>query len=451
MWGRLAAKISEFAGGRRRRTIRGHLLLGLIGGALGCVLAACSLLYALADHEADEQSDQRLRLLAWSLPLQSPVAWRLPDEPDRDERFDVQAWDREGHPVHITGDAPVLPLSQQRGYDVVTFRGQRWRVYTDQVEGYYVQVSQPIAVRQRQAAHMALRIAPPLLLLLPAIAILIWIVVGRAMRPLEKLTRAVRDRTPTALQPLDATGLPPDLHPIVVALNRLLGKVEQAMASQRNFVADAAHELRSPLTALKLQLQLAERASDDQARQSAFRKLHERLDRSTHLVQQLMTLARQEQGDPQAAQADCDLAAIARQAVADLGLFSDSRHISLRLDGSRPVPLRGHRDSLAAMVGNLVDNALRYTQNGGQVEVAAGIADGAPYLRVADNGPGVPEAVRTRLFDRFYRPEGNELWGCGLGLAIVKSVADAHRAVLRLDANTDGTGLVVIVRFPAQH
>nr|WP_315256814.1 ATP-binding protein [uncultured Duganella sp.] len=430
------------------RTIRTHLLLGLICGALGCVLAAAMLLYALADHEADEQSDQRLRQLAWSLPLQSPVAWRLPHESDPDERFDVQAWDSAGRPVHVTDAAPALPLTQPPGYAVVNFHGDRWRVYTDLVSNYHVQVSQPIAIRQRAAAHMALRIVPPLLLLLPAMAILIWVVVGRAMQPLERLTHAVRGRTPSALQPLEAGGLPPELQPIVAALNALLAKVEQAIAAQRNFVADAAHELRSPLTALKLQLQLAERAPDDAARKSAFRKLHERLDRASHLVQQLMTLARQEQVVVLPAHADCDLLKMARLVVADHAVYAESRQISLGVIArDEPVRLHAHAEGLAVMLGNLVDNALRYTQVGGQVEVVVGVAHGQPYLEVADNGPGVPAAGRDRLFDRFYRPDGNEVWGCGLGLSIVKSVADAHQATLALRANGD-RGLVVTVLFP---
>jgi two-component system OmpR family sensor kinase len=430
------------------RTIRTHLLLGLICGALGCVLAAAMLLYALADHEADEQSDQRLRQLAWSLPLQSPVAWRLPHEIDPDERFDVQAWDSAGRPVHITATAPVLPLTQPTGYAVVKFHGDRWRVYTDLVSDYHVQVSQPIKIRQRAAAHMALRIVPPLLLLLPAMAILIWVVVGRAMQPLERLTQAVRGRTPTALQPLEARGLPPELQPIVLALNALLAKVEQAIAAQRNFVADAAHELRSPLTALKLQLQLAERAPDDAARKSAFRKLHERLDRASHLVQQLMTLARQEQVVVPA-HVHCDLLKMARKVVADHAVYAESRQIALGVAaGTDTVCLHAHSEGLAIMLGNLVDNALRYTQVGGRVQVAVGLMHGQPYLEVADNGPGVPAASRDRLFDRFYRPDGNEVWGCGLGLSIVKSVADAHQATLALRANGD-SGLVVTVTFPS--
>lgn len=430
--------------------MRTRLLLGLTGGTAGCVLAAAVLLYALADREADVQADQRLRELAWSLPLQAPPAWHLPPQRDPGEHFDVQAWDAAGRPLHVTDAAPALPLTQPLGFAVVRFHGERRRVYTDLVNGFHIQVSQPVALRQRAAAHMAMRIAPPLLLLVPAMGLLIWLVVGRAMRPLDRLTRAVSGRTPAALQPLETGGLPPELHPIVAALNSLLFKVEGAITAQRNFVADAAHELRSPLTALKLQLQLAERATDDETRKIAFRKLHERLDRAVHLVQQLLTLARQEHGLAPPPSTDCDLVQLARRAVADYALYAGSRQIELVLAGGADTVaarVRGQQDGLAVLLGNLVDNALRYTQAGGRVEVTVGVEQGSPWLAVADNGPGVPEASRERLFDRFYRPDGNEVWGCGLGLSIVKSVADAHLARLALRANGE-RGLVVTVRFP---
>ncbi|MYM27989.1 two-component sensor histidine kinase [Duganella sp. CY15W] len=428
-------------------TIRTRLLIGLMTGAIVCTLAATMLLYKLADHEADEQSDQRLRLLAWSLPLQAQQDWQLPHENDPDDRFDVQAWRADGVPVHLSVAAPALPFPRPQGFSTVAHQGQRWRVYSDTVSGFNVQVSQPIAIRQRVAAEMALRIAPPLLLLLPAMAIMIWVVVGRSMQPLEKLTQAVRGRTPAALQPLAATGLPPELHPIVMALNVLLGKVESAIATQRNFVADAAHELRSPLTALKLQLQLAERAEDG-ARQTAFRKLHERLDRATHLVQQLMTLARQEQGGAPPVPQRVDLLKLARQVVADHAIYAESKQIDLGVSAAiDALDISAHQEGLAVMLSNLVDNALRYTQPGGRVDVSVGMEHGRPFLRVADNGPGVPEEGRERLFDRFYRPDGNTVWGCGLGLSIVKSVADAHHALIRL--NTNGSrGLMVTASFP---
>jgi len=430
------------------KTIRTRLLIGLIGGMAVFMLAAVALLYSRADHEADEDSDQRLRQLAWWLPLQAPGQWRMPLEDKVDDRLDVHVWDAAHRLVFRTEAGPMLPLPQPTGYVTVEHEGGRWRVYSEVISGYAVQVSQPLAMRQRAAFYMALRTAPPLLLLFPAMALLIWVVVGRALRPLENLAQAVRGRSPADLQALRADGLPPELLPIVGALNGLLEKIAAAIAMQRSFVADAAHELRSPLTALKLQLRLAE-VTDEAGgeRQRAFRSLHERLDRATHLVQQLMTLARQEQG-AQPPHGRCDLLRIAQQTVADLAIFAESKDIDLGVCAeAEALSIHAHVEGLSAMLRNLVDNALRYTQPGGQVDVMAGLVDGAPFLQVADNGPGVPEQGRERLFDRFYRPEGHEVWGSGLGLSIVKSVADAHHAQIKLGAN-GVRGLVVTVIFP---
>jgi two-component system OmpR family sensor kinase len=430
------------------KTIRTRLLIGLIGGMAVFMLVAVALLYSRADHEADEDSDQRLRQLAWWLPLQAPGQWRMPLEDKEDDRLDVHVWDAAQRLVFRTEAGPMLALPQPTGYATVEHEGRRWRVYSEVISGYAVQVSQPVAMRQRAAFYMALRTAPPLLLLFPAMALLIWVVVGRALRPLENLTQAVRGRTPADLQALRTDGLPPELLPIAGALNGLLEKIAAAIAMQRNFVADAAHELRSPLTALKLQLRLAEVADDGLERQHAFRNLHERLDRATHLVQQLMTLARQEQG-AQPPHGRCDLLRIAQQTVADLAIFAESKDIDLGICAeAEALSIHAHMEGLSAMLRNLVDNALRYTQPGGQVDVMIGLVGGAPFLQVADNGPGVPEDGRERLFDRFYRPDGHEVWGSGLGLSIVKSVADAHRAQIKLGVN-GVRGLVVTAIFPA--
>ncbi|MFS2002248.1 ATP-binding protein [Duganella sp. CT11-25] len=432
------------------RSIRARLLIGLLIGALCCTLAAAFMLYRLADHEADEQSDIRLRQVAWALPLQMGDAVRVPVEPDSDDVVLVQVWNRQGAAVYVSEPAQALPRQPEPGYRTISSRGERWRVYAELRADYFVQVAQPIALRQRVAAHMALSVLPPLLLLLPALAVMIWVVVGTALRPLERVAQAVRGRSASALQPLDADGLPPELLPIVVSLNSLLAQIDSAMSAQRNFVADAAHELRSPLTALKLQLQLAERSSNQALRAESFRKLHERLDRSTHLVQQLLTLARHEQTQSPPPRLPCDLLALAQAVVSDHAIHAESKSIDLGIAaGAATVIAPAHAEGLQVMLNNLVDNALRYTQRGGQVDVAVELDQGRPCLRVSDNGPGVPEASRARLFDRFYRPDGNELWGCGLGMSIVKNVVDEHGAEIELSSNAGGIGLVVTVRLPA--
>lgn len=432
------------------RSIRAQLLISLLLGTLVCTLAASLVLFQLADNEADEQSDTQLRTVAWALPLNVAPGNGMLVQDDLDDVVQVQVWDINGKLVYRSDGAPALARQLVRGYRKLRADAEPWRVYTEVHADRTVQVSQPIAVRQRIAANMVLRISPPLLLLLPALAVMIWIVVGRALGPLDRVAEAVRGRSPSLLEPVGDEGLPPELRPIVAALNGLLVNIDSAMSAQRNFVADAAHELRSPLTALKLQLQLAERASDSATRTLAFGKLHERLDRAIHLVQQLLTLARHEHAQAAPARAACDLLALAREVVSEHAIYAESKRIDLGVDGAVATVVAGARvDGLTVMLSNLVDNALRYTQDGGRVDVSAGALDGRPYLRVADNGPGVPADERARLFDRFYRPDGNAVWGCGLGMSIVKSVADNHDARIDLACNADGRGLVVTVLLPA--
>jgi len=431
------------------RTIRRQLLIGLSCATLACTFVAGLALYRQIRGEAGEQSDLQLKQVAAVLPVQLTPELRLPATEDPNENILIQVWGRGGAPLYASQAAPALPLFRGGGYRIVSVEGQDWRVYGVARPDRYVQVSQPVAVRDDYAADMAWRILLPLLVLLPALGGLGYVVVGRALRPLERVARAVAGRSPQDLRPLDGACLPPELGPIVEALNGLLAKIDEAMTAQRNFVADAAHELRSPLTALKLQLQLAERAAGETPRALAFGKLHERLDRATHLVRQLLTLARHEPKQSAPPFVDLDLHRLAQAAVADHSTHADSKAIDLGVEaGGAALWIRGHGEGLAVLLNNLVDNALRYTPSGGRVDVLAGVADGHPFLRVRDNGPGVAECDRPRLFDRFYRPDGNTVWGCGLGLSIVRNVAELHNARILLDEN-EGGGFMVTVVFPA--
>ncbi|MFZ6720449.1 ATP-binding protein [Undibacterium sp. Ji49W] len=433
------------------KTIRTQLMLGLLVGALICTLVAGFAIYHQADHESNEQSDRQLKQIAAALPLQLVANQLLPATEDLDDKIAVQVWEQDGLKVYFSQSDMHLPPQKTMGHQSVFFAGETFRVYTETKGGRLLQISQPLSVRHKFAVNMALRMLSPLLLLLLALATLIYLVVGKALAPLDKVAGAVAIRSPQALQAIDQTGLPEDLLPIVVALNRLLARIQTTLSAQRIFVADAAHELRSPLTALKLQLQLAERSSTDELRAIAFLKLHDRLDRSSHLVHQLLTLARHEPDDVMHIPVICDLHLLTQQAVMDHSTYADSKSIDLGVaSDSMPVQISGNIDALGIMLSNLVDNALRYTQHGGKVDVFSGLDGGRPILRVADNGPGIPLAERERVFDRFYRPDGNTTWGCGLGMSIVKSIADLHAAEVHLDSNPAGSGLIVTVRLMSE-
>jgi two-component system OmpR family sensor kinase len=428
------------------KTIRHQLLVGLLGGALACTVAAGLAMYVKVSEEANELFDHQLRQLAASLPAQVTQQADAETHDESEEDIVIQAWDQRGTLLYASPAAQLLPRVARTGYTSITAHNERWRVYGEERHERFVQVAQATSARHELAAALALRSLLPFLLLVPVLAALIYIVVGHSLRPLGRVAEALGQRSPNALQPLPLDGHPPEVLPMVTALNELLRQLERALASQRAFVADAAHELRSPLTALKLQLQLAERARSDEQREAAFAKLHDRLDRSTHLVHQLLTSARQEPPAAGRTTALVDLPGLARLCVADHYAQACARGIDLGVEQTgAPAAVTGNADELQILLGNLIENALRYTPSGGQVDVAVAVENGRPLVRVTDTGPGIPVAERERVFDRFYRGEGNDAWGSGLGLSIVRSIAEAHGAEVALGDNPDGHGLCVTV------
>jgi two-component system OmpR family sensor kinase len=436
------------------KSIRARLLFGLMLGTLICTAVALVLLYALADAEADEQADLRLRQVAVAMPAILYGGSEWPAEADPDEHIQVQVWDGE-RVVHSAGPLMPLPLFVRDGYITAQFAGERWRVFATHYRDGIVQVAQPIAVRQNQAGRMALRIALPFAFLLPSLGLLIWVVVGRALRPIAALTDAVAGSSPDSLRMIDDAPMPPELTPIVAALNSLLAHINRAMSMQRDFVTDAAHELRSPLAALKLELQIAERCSDTSVTVAAqFASIRIRLDRATHMVNQLISLARHEPGSIMAVslRKTHDLQQLVRSSVAEHAREAEVRNIDLGV-AADSIAVSAVVDAEALMVAlrNLIDNALRYTPSGGNVDVSAGLERARPFIRVADNGPGIDAQERSRVFDRFYRggrrSASMQAAGCGLGMSIVKSVADMHGADVLL-GDAPGGGLVATILLP---
>ena len=429
------------------KTIRHQLLVGLLSGALGCTAIAGYAIYVNVAEEANELFDYQLRQLAANAPDRETPAAPAPAHGDPEEDIVVQRWDQHGKLLYASV-AQLLPHAENVGYSDLRTPGQHWRIYAEMRHAQFVQVAQAMSAREALAAGLVLRSLLPFLLMIPLLAALIYVVVGQSLRPLRHVANALGQRSPRALQPLPLDGHPPEVVPMVKALNDLLGQLDHALASQHAFVADAAHELRSPLTALKLQLQLAERAQNDEQRSIAFSKLHARLDRSTHLVKQLLACARFEAPLANTSPMPVDLLKVAQQCVADRFISARAKGIDLGVTSSASVSvIFGNADDLATLLGNLIDNALRYTPPGGQVDVIVAAEQGGCVLCVTDTGPGIPEQERERVFDRFYRGTRHDGWGSGLGLSIVRSVALAHNGEVDLSANESGTGLRARVFF----
>jgi signal transduction histidine kinase len=430
------------------RSIRARLLIALILLVAFVSLLAATVTYRRVLNETSTLFDYQLRQMALSLRSQVSLAPRVEVPPDQgDTDFVIQIWDLFGARVYMS--RPGLPLINQTvlGYADLSVRGQTWRAYGLQTVDGVIQIAQPIQVRERLARAAALRVVVPLLLLLPLmIAFVAWIV-RRGLLPLRDVTAEVQRRDARSLTPLATDNLPEEIEPLAAELNRLLARLQEAFAVQRAFIADAAHELRSPLTVLRLQLQLLDRAPDDAARQTARDSLGAAVDRAIHLVEQLLTLARSDPGEAPGDFELIDLPAAAAQALADTHALAAARYIDLSLEHTGAVPVKGDLEALRTLARNLVDNAVRYTPPGGSVRVRCRTTDAQTLLEVIDTGPGIAAADRARVFDRFYRRASANETGTGLGLAIVKAIAARHGARVLLEDAPSG-GLHVTVSFP---
>jgi two-component system, OmpR family, sensor kinase len=432
------------------RSIRARLLAWLFAGVVFIGAGGGGVVYRNALAEADAFFDYHLRQTALILrdePVEYSVAAQLPAN-DAAYDFVVQVWTLDGVRVYLSRPHSVLPNVTTLGFSTVTTPEGVWRVYGAQAMTKVIQVAQPMRVRKQQAVDLALKTLRPFALLLPVLGFLIWIAVGRALQPLQRLTTLVKARRVDALDPLPNERLPDEVRPLVDALNDLLVRLGVALDRERAFMADAAHELRTPLTALHLQMGTLSRAANEAERDDAMGKLSAGMQRAIRLVEQMLSLARQEPR-VETIRAPVPLADIARDVVAELVPLADAKQIDLGISNSQPAVVMGDPDALRTLTRNLVDNAVRYTPAGGRVDVSVenGGDGGQTLLKVVDNGPGIPPEERSRVLDRFYRRPGTSPPGSGLGMAIVKAIADTHGATLELDSGPDGTGLAVNVRF----
>jgi len=432
------------------KSLRVQLSVFLLASALVVAALIGFFTYRQTLEQNEELFDYQLRQTALSLRDQG-VAERLHPDLSPEEALDVvvQIWTMNGTVVYFSHPGTPLPDRATLGFSNIEAGGQRWRVYSMSARNRIIQVAQPLQIRRDLAAAAALRSLSPLLAFVPLMALLVWLLVGRALHPLKRLAREVTQRDVGALGEVSEQGLPSEIAPVAHALNDLLTRLHRAFLGQRAFVADAAHELRSPLTALKLQLQLLDKAGDETSRHAALRELNEGVDRASRLIGQLLTAARTEPGDAAVVHQPVDLAETMRRVIAELFPMAHSRRIDIALDAPDApgrLMIEGDSDQLQILMRNLVDNAVRYAPEGGVVRASTQRKEHEIILAVEDSGPGIPAADRLQVFQRFYRGQTHGQPGSGLGLAIVKNIADAHHAEVRLSDSALG-GLRVDVCF----
>lgn len=312
-----------------------------------------------------------------------------------------------------------------------------------------VEVGETLEKRTQLSNKIVASVILPQFVIIPLAVILVWFGLSRGLRPLTRLRQTIETREPADLSPIATHRVPEELEPLVEAFNAMLDRMKRNVDAQQRFVADAAHQMRTPLTGLKTQAQFAMRETDPEALRHALRQIATGVDRAGRLINQLLTLARTEAGE--AAQQDkepIDMALLLRETVEDWVMRAVERNIDLGFEGGVPAMVLGNAFLLREMLKNLIDNALRYTPPGGHVTCRALVHGDFVIVEIEDSGIGISEEHAELVFERFYRVDDATTEGSGLGLAIVREIANQYGASASLHPNANGKGAVARVVFP---
>jgi two-component system, OmpR family, sensor histidine kinase QseC len=352
--------------------------------------------------------------------------------------------------LNSPNSAEEILIDVPNGFSDKRINRNHWRVYSgNDASGKKIVVAELYDIRNKLADDITLNNAYILLVTYPLFGVAVWLIIGLALRSITRVTTEISSRASTYLEPVKAANIPIEIKPLVVELNQLFIRLKLAFERNKRFAADAAHELRTPLAALKTQAQVALKADTEADRDYALIKVLQGVDRSSHMVAQLLTLSRLGQEEALSDIKPLDLHKLAAEIIAYLVPIALEKSIEIEL-ASPPSStiVMGNDITLGILIRNIVDNAIRYTPTNGEVKVQLLRKNEYIILRVTDSGPGIAAEFRERVFERFFRILGATAPGSGLGLAIVAQIADLHGAKINLGAGPNGVGLSFEVIFP---
>lgn len=433
------------------RSIQRTLLVSLTAALVVGTAAVLFATYVNAYVQIARTFDEELVRIAEAAHLSED--WREPGRmriPRTGFNLSVRAYDARGT-MYFETAAPSMPDAAPKHYETghaeVQAPGGPWRLYTHAEPGGVVQVAYPHATRRALARELSLRMVLPELLFIPLLVLFMAWVVRRGLAPLRQVSQRVEDRDASRLDPLPTGDVPAELRPLIEEINALLGRLAASMAAQRRFVTDAAHELRTPVAALSLQVQVAERAARPAERSAAFGELRKGTERATRMVEQLLRLAQLAPDALPPSLEPVDLASVAREVVGEMAARASAEGIDLGADAADAAPVLGARAELHSLITNLVDNALRYAPRGSEVTVRVSSEAAHVAMAVIDAGPGIPPAEREAVFERFQRRPGDSTPGTGLGLAIARTIVERHGGAISLE-DALPRGLAARVHLP---
>lgn len=379
------------------------------------------------------------------------IDYLLKAQPMTGQKFLFQVWDKDGN-LLMHSTKPVVSLKDTPyGFSDKVIDGNDWRIFTTYDPRMQVKlvVAELYNIRRELADDIARSNANILLITYPVFGILVWFIISFALRSVVRVTNEISNRASTYLEPVQLTEIPIEIKPLVAELNQLFIRLKLAFERNKRFAADAAHELRTPLAALKTHVQVALKADNDIDRKKALQKVIESVDRSSHVVAQLLTLSRLGDEEGLTDIKPVDLHKLATEILAYLAPHALEKNVEIELAPPPPRPIvTGNDTAIGILIRNIVDNAIRYTPENGEVKVSIIDTDHSIIFRVTDTGTGIPVELRERVFERFYRILGTKASGSGLGLAIVSQIAALHHATIHLDTPPNGVGLQFDVAFP---
>lgn len=366
--------------------------------------------------------------------------------------LEFQIWNQQGVLLVHSSTSPKTPLSQGKlGLSTLWLNGKSWRVnaVSNPITHLNIMVAERANYRQRLENQLTQDTIVIMLITYPFLGFLIWVIVGRGLDTLKRVAQEVKHRAPSYLKPVDLESVPTEIEPLVVELNNLFERLASAFERNKRFTADAAHELKTPLAALSTQTQVALRAETPEARKQALLKVLASVNRSTHMVQQLLTLSRM---DPEASIQQPEqilLVKLAAEVAALLAPEAIAKNIDLELvTPDSTACILGNPTYISILIRNLLDNAIRYNHENGFVKISLTETATHVILSITDDGPGISEELRERVFERFYRIIGNPSTGSGLGLGIVAQIAKLHRANIELLTPPNNQGIEFRIIFP---
>ena len=435
------------------KSIRKRLFIALISAFVLVWVATVTYTWLVTEHEIEEVFDAQLAqatnvllgLARDNYTLENSNTDAIDLVHDYENKLAFQVW-RGDKLLFRSANAPLISMTKQFGFSDQDVDGQTWRLLSrsDQESNLLIIAGEEYAVRQELIAKITLNQFWPIFIALPILSLLIVFSVNKGLQPLQKLTNEISKRSADQLTSVTMDHVPREASLIVAEINKLLKKLRRAMHSERQFTSDASHELRTPLAALKAQAQVAQQAKDSDIRDHALKMVVSGVDRSSNLVEQLLTLARL---DPEALHGEfkiLNINKIIEQSMAQLAHVALEKKIDLSLESAENISLNGIDTLFEILIANLLKNAFIYTPEGGEVHVSITNADKLITLSVEDSGSGIPKELRNRVFDRFYRIPGSKQIGSGLGLSIVKRIVDIHSGeVVVADSSYGGARIVV--------